>query len=65
MIKVIPNEAETVGERLKLAITYRPIWSDQAEFLMINGSQSDPVWPVAAPDDTFKSDPNYVVITQK
>ena len=65
MIKVIPNEAETVGERLKLAITYRPIWSDQAEFLIINGSQSDPVWPVASPDDTFKSDPNYVVITQK
>ena len=65
MIKVIPEEAGTAGGKLKFAITYRPIWSDQAEFLMINGSQSDPVWPYTATDDIFRSDPNYVVITQK
>ena len=65
MIKVIPNEASASGGKVKLAITYRPIWSDQAEFLMINGTQSDPVWPYTSTDDIFKSDPNYVVITQK
>ena len=65
MIKVVPDEAGAVGGKLKLAVTYRPIWSDQAEFLMINGSQADPVWPYTATDDIFKSDPNYVLITQK
>ena len=65
MIKVIPNEAGTVGGKVKLAITYRPNWSDQSEFLMINGTQSDPVWPYDTEDELFKKDPNYVVITQK
>ena len=67
MIKVIPNEAGNIGGKLKFAITYKPIWSDQAEFLMINGTQSDIVWPYTRSGETdpFKADPNYVVITQK
>lgn len=67
MIKVIPESASAVGGKVKLAITYKPMWSDQAEFLMINGSQSDLVWPYTSTgsDDIFKADPNYVVITQK
>lgn len=65
MIKVIPNEAETVGGKVKLAITYKPNWSDQSEFLMINGTQSDPVWPYVSDEQQFEKDPNYVVITQK
>lgn len=66
-IKVVPESAEAVGGKVKLAITYKPMWSDQAEFLMINGSQSDLVWPYTSEgaEDKFKADPNYVVITQK
>ena len=67
MIKVVPESAAAAGGKVKLAITYKPIWSDQAEFLMINGSQSDLVWPYTntGEADIFKADPNYVVITQK
>ena len=67
MIKVIPENPSAAGQKVKLAITYNPIWSDQIEFLMINGSQSDFVWPYTSigSEDIFKADPNYVVITQK
>ena len=65
MIKVIPENPANVGGEVKLAITYQPTWSDESEFLMINGSQSDAVWPYEGNTEGFKQEPNYVVITQK
>ena len=43
------------------------IYLKKIEYLMINGSQSDFVWPYTSigSEDIFKADPNYVVITQK
>lgn len=63
MIKVVPEDPANVGGEVKLAITYRPVWSDEAEYLMINGTQSALVWPYAG--SLFENDPNYVIITQK
>jgi hypothetical protein len=63
MIKVVPEDPANVGGEVKLAITYRPVWSDEAEYLMINGTQSVLVWPYAG--SLFENDPNYVIITQK
>jgi hypothetical protein len=64
MIKVIPENPENIGGEVKLAITYQPTWSDESEFLMINGSQSDAVWPYEGNTEGFRQEPNYVVITQ-
>lgn len=64
MIKVIPENPANIGGEVKLAITYQPTWSDESEFLMINGSQSDAVWPYEGNTEGFRQEPNYVVITQ-
>lgn len=62
MIKVIPKNPANNGKTVKLAITYTPNWSDEAEFLLINGAQGDYFWPY---DDSSQNDPNYVIITQQ
>lgn len=64
LIKVIPENAENVGNSVRLAITYTPHWSVNAvEFLMINGSQNSLFWEYSG--TAFEQDPNYVIITQQ
>ena len=61
MIKVTPTAGKVdVGDEVRLAITYRPAWSDVSEYLMINGSSGNYFWPF---DDPDRQDANYVIIT--
>lgn len=62
MIKVIPKNPENNGKTVRLAITYTPNWSYEAEFLLINGAQGEYLWPY---EDASQNDPNYVIITQQ
>lgn len=57
-ITVTPSAGLASGTEVELAITYSPLGSmDKYEYLMINGSQSNPYWPYAG-----ASDPNKVII---
>lgn len=62
MIKVTPLTM-IPGETVNLAITYKPIWSDLHEYLLINGSKNEYYWPYdgAAEDQ----DANYIIVTMK
>lgn len=61
VITVVPAAGKVdVGEEVRLAITYKPIWSDVSEFLMINGTGEDCYWPY---DGASQEDENYVIIT--
>ncbi len=61
VIKVVPAAGKVdVGVEVRLAITYKPIWSDVSEFLMINGTGEDCYWPY---DGASQEDENYVIIT--
>ncbi len=62
-IKVTPTRAENAGKAVRLAITYQASWSAEAEFLMINGSSPNFVWPYGGSE--FMQDSNYVIITQQ
>ena len=43
-IKIIPLDQTKVGSTVKFVITYKPIWQQANDFLIINGSDSHPVW---------------------
>lgn len=60
-IKVYPAAGKVdVGDEVRLAITYKPIWSDVSEFLMINGTEGNFYWPYSGTGD---EDADYVIIT--
>ncbi len=61
MIKVIPNNPDNFGKDVRLAVTYKPMLSEQAEFLMINSGH---IWPLFD-DASYESSTDYVIITQK
>lgn len=57
-ITVTPSASLSAGTEVELAITYSPLGSmDKYEYLMINGSQSNPYWPYSG-----TSDPNKIII---
>lgn len=63
-IEVKPKEGSSLkaGDEVELAITYAPSYMDGIyDYLMINGSQSNPYWPTA-PE---RHDPNKIIITVK
>ena len=62
-IRVIPQNQSNYGKEVMLAITYKPIWTDHAEYLVINGNSSHPVWPYAG--TAFENDSDYIIITQQ
>ena len=43
-IKVVPLKAENIGREVRFAITYKPTWMSGNDFLIINGTDSDPFW---------------------
>lgn len=61
-VKPKVGSALTAGDEVELAITYAPNYMDGVyDYLMINGSQSNPYWPTA-PE---RHDPNKIIITVK
>lgn len=62
-IKVIPTNSSNSGKEVKLAITYQPIWSVEAEYLVVNGNSTAPIWPYTG--TTFTNDSDYIIITQQ
>lgn len=57
-VTVTPSASLDADSEVELAITYSPLGSmDKYEYLMINGSQSNPYWPYSG-----SSDPNKVII---
>lgn len=62
-IKVIPKSSDNYGKEVKLAITYMPIWSVEAEYLVVNGNSTSPIWPYTG--TTFTNDSDYIIITQQ
>lgn len=61
IIKVVPAPGKVdAGDEVRLAITYKPIWSDVSEYLMINGTDGNFYWPYAG---TNAEDADYVIIT--
>lgn len=61
IIKVVPSPGKVdIGDEVRLAITYKPIWSDVSEFLMINGTDGNFYWPYSG---SYEQDANYVIIT--
>ncbi len=62
-IKVVPLNPNNVGNAVRLAVTYHASWSESAEFLIINGTSPNYVWPYSG--NAFTQDSEYVIITQQ
>lgn len=61
MIKVTPNDGHmSVGDEVKLAISYRAAGFETIEYMMINGTDQSFYWPYAGAD---QQDTDYVIIT--
>ena len=58
-IEVVPLEAKNVGAKVHLGITAEIQGFGHAEYLLINGSQSENFWPAEG-----GTDPNILIITQ-
>lgn len=58
-IRVVPQNAANVGRKVYLGITSEIMGFGQGEYLLINGSQSEPFWPLEG-----GTDPNALIITQ-
>lgn len=43
-IKIIPRKPENVGNVVQFGIAYKPTWSDDPEFLLINGTSGSLKW---------------------
>ena len=41
---MVPLKAENIGREVRFAITYKPTWMSGNDFLIINGTDSDPFW---------------------
>ncbi len=68
-IEVHAKNAENAGHAVRLAITYHASWSDEAEYLMINGdgvitqNNTSYIWPYTG--SAFAQNTDYVIITQQ
>ena len=58
-IDISPKESRTIGAKVYFGITSEISGFGHAEYLLINGSQSELFWPLAG-----GTDPNRLIITQ-
>lgn len=62
-IRVIPKEAVSQKQEVKLAISFTPAWADYSEHLLINGSKDKLYWPCHTEFASMQS-PEYIILTQ-
>ncbi len=63
-IEVEVKNSSLSGNTVKLAITYKPSWSEMAEPLIINTNGTNFIWPFVE-TEVLKQDTDYVIITQQ